>query len=56
VAFFLVKVFLVIFVAVIAVRVGFARLKIGQVTRLFWLPVTGVSLLGMLLLTLDRFV
>ncbi len=56
VAFFLVKVFAVIFVAVIAVRVGFARLKIGQVTRMFWLPVTGVALLGMLLLTLDRFV
>jgi len=56
VAFYLVKVFAVIFVAVITVRVGFARLKISQVTRLFWLPVTGVSLLGMLLLTLDRFV
>ncbi len=56
VAFFLVKVFVVIFVAVITVRVGFARLKIGQATRLFWLPVTGISLLGMLLLTLDRFV
>jgi formate hydrogenlyase subunit 4 len=56
VAFFLVKVFAVIFVAVIVVRVGFARLKIGQATRLFWLPVTGVSLLGLLLLTFDRFV
>ena len=56
VAFFLVKVFVVIFVAVITVRVGFARLKVGQATRLFWLPVTGISLLGMLLLTLDRFV
>ncbi len=56
VVFFLVKVFVVIFAAVITVRVGFARLKIGQVARLFWLPVTGVSLLGMLLLTLDRFV
>jgi NADH-quinone oxidoreductase subunit H len=55
-AFYVVKVFVVILVAVITVRVGFARLKIGQVTRLFWLPVTGVSLLGMLLLTLDRFV
>ncbi|MFC2077432.1 respiratory chain complex I subunit 1 family protein [Candidatus Bipolaricaulota bacterium] len=56
VVFFLVKVFAVIFVAVIVVRVGFARLKIGQATRLFWLPVTGVSLLGLLLLTFDRFV
>jgi len=56
VSFYLVKVFVVIFVAVIVVRVGFARLKIGQVARLFWIPVTGVSLLGMLLLTIDRFV
>jgi len=55
VVFYLIKVFVVIFVAVITVRVGFARLKIAQATRLFWLPVTGVSLLGLLLLTLDRF-
>jgi formate hydrogenlyase subunit 4 len=56
VAFYLLKVFVVIFVAVIFVRVAFARLKIGQVARLFWLPVTGIALLGMLLLTLDRIV
>lgn len=56
VIFYLVKVFAVILVAVVTVRVGFARLKIAQATRLFWLPVTGVSLLGLLLLTLDRFV
>jgi formate hydrogenlyase subunit 4 len=56
VGFYLVKVFLVVFVAVIVVRVAFARLKIGQAVRLFWLPITGISLLGMLLLTLDRMV
>jgi len=56
VAFYLVKIFLVIFFAVIVVRVGFARLKIAQATRLFWLPVTAASLLGTLLLALDRFV
>jgi formate hydrogenlyase subunit 4 len=56
VAFYLVKVFAVIFVAVIVVRVAFARLKIAQVARLFWLPVTGISLLGMVLLALDRVV
>jgi len=56
VAFFLVKVFAVIFVAVIVVRVAFARLKIAQATRFFWLPITGASLLGLLLLALDRFV
>jgi NADH-quinone oxidoreductase subunit H len=56
VAFFLVKVFAVIFTAVIVVRVGFARLKIAQATRFFWLPVTGASLLGLVLLALDRLV
>ena len=56
VAFFLVKVFLVIFFSVIVVRVGFARLKIDQVARLFWIPVTAVSLLGMILLVIDRWV
>jgi len=56
IAFYLIKVFVVIFLAVIVVRVGFARLKIGQAARWFWLPVTGISLLGMVLLTLDRFV
>jgi NADH-quinone oxidoreductase subunit H len=56
VAFYLVKVFLVIFFAVIVVRVAFARIKIGQVVRLFWLPITGISLLGMVLLMLDRIV
>jgi NADH-quinone oxidoreductase subunit H len=56
VAFFLVKLFVVILIAVIVVRVGFARLKIAQATRLFWLPVTGASLLGLVLLALDRLV
>jgi formate hydrogenlyase subunit 4 len=54
VIFFLVKVFLVIFFSVIVVRVAFARLKIDQVARLFWIPMTAVSLLGMILLALDR--
>jgi len=56
VLFYLVKVFAVIFLAVIVVRVGFARLKIAQATRLFWLPVTGAALLGTVLLALDLFI
>jgi len=56
VLFFLVKVFAVIFLAVIVVRVGFARLKIAQAMRFFWLPVTGAALLGTVLLSLDRFI
>lgn len=55
-AFYLVKLFVVIFASVIVARVGFARLKIAQATRLFWLPVTGISLLGLVLLALDRMV
>ncbi len=56
VVFYLVKLFAVVFVAVIVVRVAFARLKINQVTRLFWLPVTALSFLGLILLALDRIV
>ena len=56
VAFYLVKVFLVIFFSVIVIRVAFARIKIGQAVRLFWLPITGISLLGMVFLMLDRIV
>lgn len=52
--FFLVKIFVVIFFAVIVVRVGFARLKVDQVARLFWLPMTALALLGMIFLALDR--
>ena len=54
--FFLVKIFFVVFCAVIVVRVGFARLKVDQVARLFWLPMTAIALLGMILLALDRIV
>ena len=56
VVFYLVKLFAVIFVSVIVVRVAFARLKINQVTRLFWFPVTALSFLGLILLALDRIV
>lgn len=54
--FFLVKIFFVIFCAVIVVRVGFARLKVDQVARLFWIPMTAIALLGVILLALDRIV
>jgi formate hydrogenlyase subunit 4 len=54
IVFFLVKVFVVVFFSVIVVRVGFARLKVKQVARLFWLPVTAFSFIGLLLLAVDR--
>jgi len=54
VVFFLVKLFVVIFLSVIVVRVAFARLKVNQVARLFFIPVTAFSFLGLVLLAADR--
>ena len=53
-AFFFVKLFCVIFVAVTTVRVAFARLKVDQIARGFWIPLTAVALAGLLLLVLDK--
>jgi len=52
--FFFVKLFCVIFAAVTTVRVAFARLKVDQIARGFWLPLTAVALAGLLLLVLDK--
>lgn len=54
--FFLVKLFAVIFAAVTVVRVAFARLKVDQVARLYLVPTTIISLVGLLLLVLDKVV
>ncbi|HIP99247.1 TPA: NADH-quinone oxidoreductase subunit H [Candidatus Bipolaricaulota bacterium] len=54
VAFFFLKVFAVIFAAVTTVRVAFARLKVDQIARGFWIPLTAVALAGLLLLVLDK--
>jgi len=54
VAFFFLKVFVVIFAAVTTVRVAFARLKVDQIARGFWIPLTAVALAGLLLLVLDK--
>lgn len=53
VAFFLVKLFIVIFAAITTVRVAFARLKIDQITRFFWIPVTTTAIAGLVLMILD---
>ncbi|NOX44481.1 MAG: NADH-quinone oxidoreductase subunit H [Caldiserica bacterium] len=55
-AFFLVKLFGVIFVAVTVVRVAFARLKVDQVARFYLLPTTLLALAGLFLLVLDKVV
>ncbi len=54
--FFFVKVFAVVFAAVTTVRVAMARLKVDQVARGFWIPVTAAALAGLALLVLDRVV
>lgn len=54
--FFFVKVFAVVFAAVTTVRVAMARLKVDQVARSFWIPVTAVALAGLALLVLDKVV
>lgn len=54
VAFFLVKVFVVMFVAVTTVRVAMARFKVDQVIRGFWLQITAAAVAGLVLLVLDK--
>ncbi|MFH1609428.1 MAG: complex I subunit 1 family protein [Candidatus Bipolaricaulota bacterium] len=53
-AFHLVKIFVVMFVAVTTVRVAMARLKVDQVARGFWLQITAVAVAGLVLLVLDK--
>jgi formate hydrogenlyase subunit 4 len=52
-AFFLVKVILVMFVVVTLVRVGMARFRINQVVTVYWIYVSIIGLAGILLLMID---
>jgi len=52
--FYLFKLFLVILFAVTMVRVGVARLKIDQVTSVYWVNLTLLALIGLVLLMFDR--
>jgi formate hydrogenlyase subunit 4 len=54
--FFLVKIFLVMFFEVTFVRVAFARLKIDQVSFAYWIPVSIIGLLGLMLIVLDTII
>jgi len=51
--FYLVKLFLVIFFSITLIRVGVARLKIDQIVYTYWIPLTLVSLIGLLLIMFD---
>ena len=56
VLFFLVKIFLVMFVEVTFIRVAVARLKIDQVSFAYWIPVSIIGLLGLMLIVLDTII
>lgn len=51
--FFLLKVFIVMLFAVTLVRVGMARLRITQVVTTYWVTITLISLIGLVLLMWD---
>ena len=51
--FYLLKLFIVIIFSVTLIRVGVARLKIDQVVYTYWIPLTLVGLIGLVLLMMD---
>jgi formate hydrogenlyase subunit 4 len=52
--FYLLKLFLVIFFSVTLIRVSVARLKIDQVVYTYWVPITLLSLVGLICLMWDQ--
>jgi formate hydrogenlyase subunit 4 len=54
--FYLLKVFLVVLFSVTLIRVGIARLKIDQIVYTYWIPLTLISLVGLILVMWDGFV
>jgi NADH:ubiquinone oxidoreductase subunit H len=54
--FFLVKIFLVMFFEVTFIRVAFARFKIDQASFAYWIPVSIIGLLGLMLIVLDTII
>jgi formate hydrogenlyase subunit 4 len=54
--FYLVKVFLVIVFSVTLIRVAIARLKIDQIVYTYWIPLTLLSLVGLILIMWDGWV
>jgi formate hydrogenlyase subunit 4 len=54
--FYLVKVFVVVLFSVTLIRVGIARLKIDQIVYTYWIPLTLLSLVGLILVMWDGFI
>jgi len=53
IAFYLVKVFLVVLFSVTLIRVAIARLKIDQIVHTYWVPLTLISLIGLICIMWD---
>jgi formate hydrogenlyase subunit 4 len=51
--FFLIKIFLVILFSVTLIRVAIARLKIDQIVYTYWIPLTLLSLIGLVCIMWD---
>ena len=51
--FYLIKVFIVILFSVTLIRVATARLKIDQIVYTYWIPLTLLSLVGLVLIIID---
>jgi formate hydrogenlyase subunit 4 len=54
IAFYLVKIFLVILFSVTLIRVAVARLKIDQIVYTYWVPLTLLSLVGLICIMWDQ--
>jgi len=54
--FYLFKVFLVILFSVTLIRVAIARLKIDQIVYTYWIPLTLLSLVGLIFIMWDGFI
>ena len=52
--FYLIKVFLVILFSVTLIRVAIARLKIDQIVYTYWVPLTLLSLVGLICIMWDQ--
>jgi len=52
--FYLLKIFLVVLFSVTLIRVGVARLKIDQIVSTYWITLTLISLIGLVLVMFDK--
>ena len=56
IVFYLIKLFIVILFSVTVIRVAIARLKIDQIVYTYWIPITLLSLVGLIFIMWDGFI